>query len=301
MALLDEALLPNLVQTTEGTPALVHTGPFGNIAHGTSSVISQDMGLRLADYVVNEAGFAADLGAEKYMDIVTRVLGVSPSVAVLVTTVQSMRNQGEGNLENGFANLAQHIRSLQHFGVPLVIAVNRFPHDSDADLAQLLAYCAQQDVACAMTEPFTRGGECSIDLARKVVETIDTNADARITPAYALSDSYETKAVKVATQVYGAAGVEMSEIASEKLRQLVDWGLDGLPICIAKTQYSLSDDPKLLGAPKGWKLRITDVSLSAGAGFVVMIAGNMMLMPGLPKVPRAVEIDVNEAGEIVGV
>ena len=259
------------------------------------------MGLRLADYVVNEAGFAADLGAEKYMDIVTRVLGVSPAMAVLVTTVQSMRNQGEGNLEKGFANLAQHIRSLKHFGVPLVIAVNRFPNDSDADLAQLLGYCEQQGLASAMTEPFTRGGEGSVDLARKVIETIDANGDARITPAYALNDSYVEKAVKVATQVYGADGVEMNDVATEKLRQLVDWGFDGLPICIAKTQYSLSDDPKLLGAPKGWKLRITDVSLSAGAGFVVMIAGNMMLMPGLPKVPRAVEIDVNEAGEIVGV
>jgi formate--tetrahydrofolate ligase len=301
MALLDEALLPNLVQTTEGTPALVHTGPFGNIAHGTSSVISQDMALRLADYVVNEAGFAADLGAEKYMDIVTRVLNVSPSVAVLVTTVQSMRNQGEGDLQKGFTNLEQHIRSLRHFGVPLVIAVNRFPNDSDADLAQLLGYCAQQGVACAMTEPFTRGGEGSVDLARKVVETIDANGDTRITPAYALNDSYEVKAEKVATQVYGADGVEMSDLALEKLRQLVEWGFDGLPICIAKTQYSLSDDPKLLGAPRGWRLRITDVSLSAGAGFAVMIAGNMMLMPGLPKVPRAVDIDVNEAGEIVGV
>jgi formate--tetrahydrofolate ligase len=301
MALLDEALLPNLVQTTEGTPALVHTGPFGNIAHGTSSIISQDMGLRLADYVVNEAGFAADLGAEKYMDIVTRLLGVSPSVAVLVTTVQSMRNQGEGNMENGFANLAQHIRGLRHFGVPLVIAVNRFPHDSDADLAQLLAYCRQQGVACAMTEPFTRGGEGSVDLARIVVETMDSSGDATITPAYALSDSYEEKAAKVATQVYGGDGVEISDVAREKLRQLMDWGFAELPICVAKTQYSLSDDPKLLGAPRNWKLRITDVSLSAGAGFVVMIAGNMMLMPGLPKVPRAVEIDVNEAGEIVGV
>ncbi|MFZ0518772.1 MAG: formate--tetrahydrofolate ligase, partial [Acidobacteriaceae bacterium] len=176
-----------------------------------------------------------------------------------------------------------------------------FPHDSEADLAQLLAYCAQQDIACAMTEPFTRGGEGSTDLARKVVETIDANGDAKITPAYALDESYAEKASKVARQVYGAEGVEMSDVATEKLRQLVDWGFDGLPICIAKTQYSLSDDPKLLGAPRGWKLRITDVSLSAGAGFVVMIAGNMMLMPGLPKVPRAVEIDVNEAGEIVGV
>jgi formate--tetrahydrofolate ligase len=301
MALLEDALLPNLVQTTEGTPALVHTGPFGNIAHGTSSVISQDMALRLADYVVNEAGFAADLGAEKYIDIVTRVLGANPSVAVLVTTVQSMRNQGEGDLANGFANLAQHIRSLRRFGLPLVIAVNRFPQDTDADLHQVMAYCAQQNVACALTEPFTRGGEGSVDLARKVVELIDANDGSAIVPTYELSDSYEEKARKVATQVYGADGVEVSEVAANKLRQLADWGFEGLPICIAKTQYSLSDNPKLLGAPTRWKLRITDVSLSAGAGFVVMIAGNMMLMPGLPKVSRAEEIDVNAAGEIVGV
>jgi formate--tetrahydrofolate ligase len=289
------------VQTTEGTPALVHTGPFGNIAHGTSSVISQDMGLRLADYVVNEAGFAADLGAEKYIDIVTRVLGVSPSVAVLVTTVQSMCNQGEGDIENGFANLAQHIRSLRHFGLPLLVAVNRFPNDTVADLDRVRAYCAEQGIVSALTEPFTEGGAGSIDLARKVVEVIEKNDGAEVIPAYALSDSYAKKATQVATRVYGADGVEMSELAAEKLRQLVAWGFDGLPICIAKTQYSLSDDPKLLGAPTGWKLRITDVSLSAGAGFVVMIAGNMMLMPGLPKVPRAEEIDVNESGEIVGV
>ncbi|MGO8717897.1 MAG: formate--tetrahydrofolate ligase [Acidobacteriaceae bacterium] len=301
MALLDEALLPNLVQTTEGTPALVHTGPFGNIAHGTSSVISQDMGLRLADYVVNEAGFAADLGAEKYIDIVTRVLGISPSVAVLVTTVQSMRNQGNGDMEKGFANLAQHIASLRRFGLPIVVAVNRFPHDTDADLNRVLAYCAERDVVSALAEPFTRGGEGSIHLANKVVDAIETSGCTQAIPAYSLSDSYAEKAEKVATQVYGADGLELSELATMKLQQLVNWGFDELPICVAKTQYSLSDDPKRLGAPTGWRLRITDVSLSAGAGFVVMIAGNMMLMPGLPKVSRAVEIDVNESGEIVGV
>jgi formate--tetrahydrofolate ligase len=301
MALLEEALLPNLVQTTEGTPALVHTGPFGNIAHGTSSVISQDMGLRLAEYVVNEAGFAADLGAEKYIDIVTRVLGASPSVAVLVTTVQSMRNQGAGDLEKGFKNLAQHIASLRRFGPPIVVAVNRFPHDTDADLDRVLAYCGERNIASALAEPFTRSGEGCIQLANKVVEVIEANPGAQAIPAYSLSDSYCEKIEKVAAQVYGADGVELSETATKKLQQLADWGFGELPICVAKTQYSLSDDPKLLGAPTGWKLRITDVSLSAGAGFVVMIAGNMMLMPGLPKVPRAVEIDVDASGEIVGV
>ena len=301
MALLDDALLPNLVQTTEGTPALVHTGPFGNIAHGTSSVISQDMGLRLADYVVNEAGFGADLGAEKYIDIVTRVLGVSPSVAVLVTTVQSVRNQGDGDMEKGFANLAKHIDTLRRFALPVVVAVNRFPHDTDGDLNRLMDYCTEQGVASALAEPFTKGGAGCIGLAEKVIETIHTHETPRTQPAYALSDSYETKVEKVATHVYGAAGVAWSETAREKLRQFVDWGYANLPICIAKTQYSLSDDPKLPGAPRGWILRMTDVSLSAGAEFVVMIAGNMTLMPGLPKVSRASEIDVDESGEIVGI
>jgi formate--tetrahydrofolate ligase len=301
MALLDDALLPNLVQTTEGTPALVHAGPFGNIAHGTSSIISQDMGLRLADYVVNEAGFAADLGAEKYMDIVMGMSGIRPSIAVLVTTVQSMVNQGGGSLERGFANLARHVENLQHFGLPIVVAINRFPHDSDQDLDRIQEYCEETGVASALTEPFTKGGPGSVQLAKKVVEMIENSGDIEVSPAYALTDSYEKKVEKVATRIYGAAGVSFSEQAKLKLRQLVDWKFDGLPICVAKTQYSLSDNPKLLGAPTGWTLHITDVSLSAGAGFVVMIAGNMMLMPGLPKIARAFEIDVDDSGEIVGV
>jgi formate--tetrahydrofolate ligase len=301
MALLDDALLPNLVQTTEGTPALVHAGPFGNIAHGTSSIISQDMGLRLADFVVNEAGFAADLGAEKYMDIVMGMSGIRPSIAVLVTTVQSMMNQGGGSLEKGFANLARHVESLQHFGLPIVVAVNRFPHDSDLDLDRIQEYCGELGIASALTEPFTKGGPGSVELAKKVVEMIENSGDVEVTPAYMLTDSYEKKVEKVATRIYGAAGFSFSEQAKLKLRQLIDWKFDGLPICVAKTQYSLSDNPKLLGAPTGWTLHITDVSLSAGAGFVVMIAGNMMLMPGLPKIARAFEIDVDDSGEILGV
>ncbi|MGB6131572.1 MAG: formate--tetrahydrofolate ligase [Acidobacteriaceae bacterium] len=301
MALLTDALLPNLVQTTEGTPALVHCGPFGNIAHGTSSVLSQQMGLRLADYVVNEAGFAADLGAEKYIDIVLGVTGVSPSVAVLVTTVQSLRNQGSGDLEAGLPNLARHIDNLHRFGLPTVVAINRFPNDTPEELGRLAAWCAQRAVPSALAEPFTRGGEGSEALARAVVDLIDRSGAVTATPVYSLSDPCETKLHKIATQVYGADGVSLSETAQAKLCQFAAWGYGSLPVCVAKTQYSFSDDPKLLGAPTGWTLRITDVSLSAGAGFLVPIAGNQMLMPGLPKEPRAQQIDVDDQGEILGV
>jgi formate--tetrahydrofolate ligase len=300
MALLDEAIMPNLVQTSGGTPAMVHCGPFGNIAHGTSSIISQEMGLRLADYVVNEAGFAADLGAEKYMDIVMRVAEIRPSVAVLVTTVQSLRNQGEGDLEKGFANLARHLDSLHRFGLPVVVALNRFPKDTDAELDHVKDFCVKHGAECVLSEAFTKGGAGTVELATKVVEVIEKN-EAQAKSIYELADSFEEKIRKVATEVYGADGVELSSAAQEKLQQLKEWGFGNLPICVAKTQYSLSDNPKLPGAPTGWTLHITDVSLSAGAGFVVVIAGNMMLMPGLPKVSRAEEIDVNDVGEIVGV
>ena len=299
MALLADAVMPNLVQTTEGAPALVHAGPFGNIAHGTSSVIAQQMGLRLADYVVNEAGFAADLGAEKYFDIVQRVTGVSPSVAVLVTTVQSLRNQGEGDLERGFANLARHIANLQRFGLPVVVAINHFPHDTPEELGSLKAFCNQQRVASALAEAFTRGGPGCEELARAVVAAIERNPAVRAQPVYALDDPYEEKIRKVATQIYGAEAVTFSDQAAAKLSRFVDWGYAGLPVCIAKTQYSFSDDPKAMGAPTGWTLHITDAVLAAGAGFVVPIAGNMMLMPGLPKVSRAEEIDVDDDGNIV--
>ncbi|MGA8108453.1 MAG: formate--tetrahydrofolate ligase [Acidobacteriaceae bacterium] len=301
MALLADALLPNLVQTTEGAPALVHCGPFGNIAHGTSSVIAQLTGLRLADYVVNECGFAADLGAEKYIDIVTRVTGVSPAAAVLVTTVQSLRNQGEGDLDKGSANLARHIQNLRRFGLPTLVAINRFPHDAPEELAQLRSFCERNGAPSALAEAFTRGGAGSEALARAVVDLIDKCGPVTLQPAYALADSYEEKLHAVATQIYGADGVTLSDTAREKLRRFVDWGYAALPICIAKTQYSFTDDPKKLGAPTGWTLRITDVSLSAGAGFLIPIAGNMMLMPGLPKVSRAEDVDLDENGEITGV
>ena len=301
MALLADALLPNLVQTSEGAPALVHCGPFGNIAHGTSSVVAQLTGLRLADYVVNECGFAADLGAEKYIDIVTRVTGVSPAAAVLVTTVQSLRNQGEGDLEKGSANLARHIQNLRRFGLPTLVAINRFPHDTPEELAQLRSFCERNGAPSALAEAFTRGGAGSEALARAVVDLIDKSGPVTLERAYELTDSYEEKLHAVATQIYGADGVTLSDTAREKLQRFVDWGYASLPICIAKTQYSFTDDPKKLGAPTGSTLRITDVSLSAGAGFLIPIAGNMMLMPGLPKVSRAEDVDLDENGEITGV
>ena len=301
MALLSEALLPNLVQTTEGTPALVHTGPFANIAHGTSSVLSQQIGIRVADYVVNEAGFAADLGAEKYFDIAMRSSGIEPAVAVLVTTVQSLRAQGEGSLDSGFANLAHHIKTLRGFGVPVVVAINCFPADTEDELSAIGAECAQQGIDSAVVEAFTKGGLGAVDLATRVVAAIDANPAPNIQPAYALDDSTEEKIRKVATQVYGASDVVLSDQAQAKLKLYAEWGFARLPVCIAKTQYSLTDDPKRMGAPTGWTLNVTDIQLSAGAGFLVAVAGNMMLMPGLPKAPRALSVDVDADGNITGV
>ena len=301
MALLQDAILPNLVQTTEGVPALVHSGPFGNIAHGTSSVLSHQMGLRLADYVVNECGFAADLGAEKYFDIVMRTSGIRPAAAVLVTTVQSLKAQGRGSLGDGFPNLAHHIATLESFGVPLVVAINRFPSDTAEELEAIRMQCDESGVASSLVEAFSKGGDGAVDLAKKVVEAIDGDCAPGIRSMYSLGDSLEEKIRKVATRVYGAAGVEIADAARGKLARYAEWGYARLPVCIAKTQYSLTDDPKEMGAPSGWTLRVNDASLSAGAGFVVAVCGNMMLMPGLPSHPRAMDIDMDESGEITGV
>lgn len=301
IALLAEAILPNLVQTSDGTPAFVHAGPFGNIAHGTSSIVSQQMGLRLADYVVNEVGFAADLGCEKYIDIVMQQSGIKPSAAVLVTTVQSIRNQGEGELERGLPNLGRHITNLKAFGVPTIVAINRFPKDTNAELKQLEDYCVAHGTPSAITEAFANGGAGAKELAEKLVDLIVTNPFPGVVPTYALEETIFDKIQNVARKIYGAADVSFSEQALEKLHQFSEWGYATLPVCIAKTQYSFTDDPKLLGAPTGWTLRVTDASLSAGAGFIVVISGNMMLMPGLPKVSRALSIDVDESGEIIGV
>jgi formate--tetrahydrofolate ligase len=300
MALLSEALLPNLAQTTEGTPAMVHCGPFANIAHGTSSVVSQQMGLRLADYVVNEVGFGSDLGFEKYMDLVMPSSGIKPAVAVLVTTVQSVKQQGEGELEAGFKNLERHIAIVKAFDLPVVVAINRFPKDTDPELARMREFCESRGAAFALSEAFAKGGEGARALAEKVVEVIAANPGAHPKSLYDETSSAVEKIETVARTVYGADGVELSERAQQSLARFERWGFGRLPVCIAKTQYSLSDDPKRMGAPTGWKLRVTDVGLSAGAGFLVVTSGAMMLMPGLPKTSRALGIDVDDDGEVVG-
>jgi formate--tetrahydrofolate ligase len=300
MALLSEALLPNLAQTTEGTPAMVHCGPFANIAHGTSSVVSQQMGLRLADYVVNEVGFGSDLGFEKYMDLVMPSSGIKPAVAVLVTTVQSVKQQGEGELEAGFKNLERHIAIVKAFDLPVVVAINRFPKDTDPELARMREFCESRGAAFALSEAFAKGGEGARALAEKVVEVIAANPGAHPKSLYDETSSAVEKIETVARTVYGADGVELSERAQQSLARFERWGFGRLPVCIAKTQYSLSDDPKRMGAPTDWKLRVTDVGLSAGAGFLVVTSGAMMLMPGLPKTSRALGIDVDDDGEVVG-
>ena len=307
MALLTEAIEPNLVQTSDGTPAFVHAGPFANIAHGTSSVVSQEIALRLADYAVNECGFASDLGLEKYMDIVMRAAGIEPAAAVLVTTAQSLKNQGEqmhsgsgdDALARGFANLAKHVSILEGFGLPVVVAINHFPRDTEEELARLKAWCDTRGLPNAFTEAFTRGAEGAADLARAVLAVVDGPAPSLVA-AYPLGATLEAKVEAVATRIYGADGVDFSESARAALARFAQWGFGNLPVCIAKTQYSLSDDPKRAGAPTGWRLQVADAKLSAGAGFVVVLAGNMMLMPGLPKSSRAMEIDVDAKGEITG-
>ncbi len=300
LALLSEALLPNLVQTTEGTPAMVHCGPFGNIAHGTSSVISQQIGLRLADYVINETGFASDLGFEKYMDLVMPSSGIKPAAAVLVTTVQSVRNQGEGDLEQGFSNLEKHIAIVRGFHLPVIVAINRFPNDSEAELEVLKEFCEGHGASFALSEAFAKGAEGAVALAHKLVEVIDANPHVEPVSTYSPEDSVTEKITKVARSIYGADGIELSDLARHNLARFERWGFGHLPVCIAKTQYSLSDNPKLMGAPTGWTLHVTDVALSAGAGFLVVISGAMMLMPGLPKASRALDIDVDDEGQIIG-
>jgi formate--tetrahydrofolate ligase len=303
MVLLNDALMPNLVQTGEGAPAIVHCGPFANIAHGTSSVLAQRLGLHLADYVVNETGFAADLGAEKFFDIVMPMCGHVPSVAVMIVTLKALRAQGgapDGPVAAGFPNLARHAANVRRWGAQPVVALNRFAADTNADLAAVLEYCASIGVDAALSEGYLKGGEGMADLAQKVVAAADRADLAAVRPLYGPELTFEQKITAIATQVYGAKSVTFKSGAKTRLQQYAALGYGHLPVCIAKTQYSFSDDARLMGAPSDWTLTITDASLSAGAGFVVATAGNMMLMPGLGKVPQAHRLDVTDAGDIVG-
>jgi formate--tetrahydrofolate ligase len=305
MMLLNDALLPNLVQTTEGAPAIVHCGPFANIAHGTSSVLAQRIGLHLADYVVNETGFAADLGAEKFFDLVMPMCGHVPSVAVVIVTLKALRAQGgstngSGPVEKGFPNLQRHIENLHRWGVPTVVALNRFPTDSEEDLERVRAYCVSLGSDAALSEGYARGGEGMTDLADKVVSAAGAARPDDVKPLFDRDLPIEAKIAQIATRVYGAERVSFKPSAKARLQQFASLGYGNLPVCIAKTQYSFTDDPKQMGAPTGWTLNVTDATLSAGSGFVVAIAGSMMLMPGLGKTPQAHKLDVDADGNVLG-
>ena len=310
-ALLKDAVKPNLVQTIEGSPAFVHGGPFANIAHGCNSVLATRLAQHLGDYAVTEAGFGADLGAEKFCDIKSRLAGLRPDCAVVVATVRALKYNGGVDkadlgaenvaaVERGLPNLLKHIANLKNvFGLPVVVAINRFVSDSDAELAVVQAACRNAGAEVSLTEVWAKGGEGGEDLARKVVAAIDSGA-GRFAFAYDENDSIRDKIHAVAAKIYGAAGVEYSAEAAAEIANLERLGLDKLPVCMAKTQYSLSDNAKLLGRPEGFTIHVRGITVSAGAGFIVVLCGNMMRMPGLPKSPAANRIDVDENGVISG-
>jgi formate--tetrahydrofolate ligase len=258
------------------------------------------MGLQLADYVVNECGFGSDLGAEKYFDLVMRYSGLTPSAAVLVTTVRSLKLQGHGSLQDGLPHLAKHIGILRGFGVPIVVGLNRFPDDTDAELNMVVEHCGKFGVPVAFVEAFTKGGAGATELATKVIAAADSGVEKNVHSIYSLDATLEQKITTVAQQIYGAADVAFTDAAREKLDRLSSFGFGNLPICVAKTQYSLSDDPEKLGVPTGWTMHINDILLSAGAGFVVVVSGAIMLMPGLGKIQRGFDIDVDADGNITG-
>ncbi len=307
---LKDAIKPNLVQTLEQTPALIHGGPFANIAHGCNSVVATKLALKLADYVITEAGFGADLGAEKFIDIKCRLSGLRPDAVVLVATIRSLKMHGgvkkdsltEENLEAlraGAANLKRHVRNVTEvYGLPCVVAINRFPHDTPAEIELVQQLSREAGARAILAEHFAHGGEGAKDLARHVVELVEEPNNFQF--VYEDDDSLKVKIEKVATKVYGADGVEFTKEASRMIRKLEKQGFARAPICIAKTQYSFSDNPKLLGAPTGWTLTVREVRPSAGAGFVVVLTGDIMTMPGLPATPAAEKIDIDEDGRITG-
>ena len=308
-ALLKDALDPNLVQTLENNPAIIHGGPFANIAHGCNSAIATKLSLKLADYVVTEAGFGADLGAEKFLDIKCRYAGLNPAAVVLVATVRALKSHGgvakadlnKPNAEAvraGAANLTRHIENLQGFGLPVCVAINAFPTDTAEEMAVINEICAKVGVPCALSEVFAKGGEGGKALAETVLSVLDDTA--RVQYTYPLEASLTEKIEAVAKKIYRAAGVSYTAAAKKTLDELTALGYGNLPICIAKTQYSFSDDAKLICAPEGFTMNVREVRLSAGAGFVVVICGNIMTMPGLPKHPAAMDIDVDGEGKITG-
>lgn len=309
-ALLKDALKPNLIQTLEHTPAIVHGGPFANIAHGCNSVRATKTALKMADYVITEAGFGADLGAEKFMDIKCRMAGLKPDAVVLVATVRALKYNGgvpknELSAENmdalqkGIVNLKKHIENLHKFGVPIVVTLNSFVTDTEAEISYIRKFCEDRNCEFALSEVWEKGGEGGIALAEKVLATLE-NKESDFHVLYENELSLKEKIETVAREIYGADGVNYTSAASKQLKKLEELGFGNLPVCMAKTQYSLSDDPTLLGRPEGFSISVREAYVSAGAGFVVVLTGAVMTMPGLPKAPAAFNIDVNDDGVITG-
>ena len=309
-ALLKDALKPNLIQTLEHTPAIVHGGPFANIAHGCNSVRATKTALKLADYVITEAGFGADLGAEKFFDIKSRMAGLHPDAVVLVATVRALKynggvakaDLGEENLEalkKGIVNLEKHIENLQKYGVPVVVTLNSFVTDTKAETDYIEQFCRERDCEFALAKVWENGGKGGVELAEKVLKTLETK-ESHFKPLYADDLSLEEKIETIAKEIYGADGVTYASAAAKELKRIADMGMSDFPVCMAKTQYSLSDDQTKLGRPSGFTINVREVYVSAGAGFVVAITGAIMTMPGLPKNPAAYGIDVDDNGVITG-
>ena len=309
-ALLKDAVNPNLVQTLEGNPAIIHGGPFANIAHGCNSVRATKLGLKLCDYTITEAGFGSDLGAEKFFDIKCRFAGLKPDCTVLVATIRALKYNGgvakadltKENVEalkKGIVNLGVHIENLRKFGVPVVVAINHFYTDTDAEIAIVREFCEKMGAKVAFSDVFLKGGEGGIELANAVVETIETTK-SDYKPLYDEKLTIKEKLDIIAKEIYRADGVTYTAKADKAIKEIESLGLDRVPVCVAKTQYSLSDDPAKLGKPEGFNITVSDVRASAGAGFVVVYTGDVMTMPGLPKVPAADNIDVDADGKITG-
>lgn len=308
--LLKDAIKPNLVQTMANTPCFIHGGPFANIAHGCNSVAATKLAVKCADYVVTEAGFGADLGAEKFMDIKCRFAGLSPDAVVIVATVRALKYNGGvakadlvvpnvSALKKGIVNLKKHIENMQSYKVPVVVALNRFESDSDEELDAVIDACAEYGVECALSEVFAKGGEGGLDLAKKVVTAIDTQK-SEYAPLYDTELPIKDKINAIVTKIYGGNGVIYSKKAEKEIAKLTELGLDKKPVCMAKTQYSLSDDPSLLGRPEGFSVTVSRVRVSNGAGFIVVETGDIMVMPGLPKIPAATKIDIDSNGVVSG-
>lgn len=308
--LMKDAIKPNLVQTLEHTPAIIHGGPFANIAHGCNSLLATKMALKLGDIAITEAGFGADLGAEKFMDIKCHYGNLYPDAVVLVATIRALKmhggvaktDLGQENVQavsDGFSNLAKQVENMRTFGLPVLVAINKFATDTPAEIDMLLQKCASYGVEVSLNECWEKGGEGGIDIAHKLVGMLEEQKPQKV-ELYDVNDSIPNKLKAIVTKIYGGDGVTFTPNAKKQIKQLEDWGLDKLPVCVAKTQYSLSDNPALLGAPKGFKINVQDVRVSNGAGFIVCQTSNIMVMPGLPKKPAALKMDIDNNGKIYG-